>query len=280
MKAGWKDIAVVVGPEPASEPAVAMAGRLALTHGAVLTGLRLLPHAPGGPEDGFARGAAVKDVIARRRSADEAIARDRARQFADALRAEGVKTAFRVGWFDGISEEAVLAGLHCDLIVTSRALPTGGAASWTPEGLLFAHGAPLLVAPDAPPGTMGDHVVVAWNGSRESRRAVNDALPFLTRARAVTLLVIDDGGDVAPIAGPPVSEAVRHLACHGVTAEPWLAPSDGEPVARRLEAEALRAGADLLILGAYSHGRATEYIFGGVTHALLARAALPVFFSR
>ena len=75
MKAGWKDIAVVVGPEPASEPAVAMAGRLALTHGAVLTGLRLLPHAPGGPEDGFARGAAVKDVIARRRSADEAIAR-------------------------------------------------------------------------------------------------------------------------------------------------------------------------------------------------------------
>lgn len=157
MKAAWKDIAVVAGPEPASEPAVAMAGRLALTHGAVLTGLRLLPHAPGGPEDGFARGAAVKDVIARRRSADEAIARDRARQFADALQAEGVKTAFRVGWFDGISEEAVLAGLHCDLIVTSRARPTGGAASWTPEGLLFAHGAPSssrLTRRHGPWGTM------------------------------------------------------------------------------------------------------------------------------
>ncbi len=280
MLVNWKDIAVLTGPDPASEPAVEAASALASRHDAALTGLCVLPHLPAPPADDFARGAGVGDVIARRRLVDQAQARDVAGRFADHLQPRGLRTALRVGWHDGIGEEAVIAALYCDLIVMGRSSPARGLQTWSAEALLFSHGAPMLLVPATPPETIGDHVVIAWNGSREARRAVNDALPLLTRARTVSLLVVNGAGDGGPVRGAPVAEAVRHLACHGVTATPRLVRADGRSVAESLEHEARHAGGDLIVAGGYSHARAAELVFGGVTRALLAGSALPVFLSR
>ena len=52
--------------------------------------------------------------------------------------------------------------------------------------------------------------------------------------------------------------------------------SHGEPVAKIILAYADRHDTDLIVVGAYSHNRTTEMIFGGVTRSLLRDAAIPL----
>jgi hypothetical protein len=40
---------------------------------------------------------------------------------------------------------------------------------------------------------IGDNVLIAWNATREARRAVADAMIFLVTAKAVTVLLVDAG---------------------------------------------------------------------------------------
>jgi nucleotide-binding universal stress UspA family protein len=39
-------------------------------------------------------------------------------------------------------------------------------------------------------------------------------------------------------------------------------------------------GVDLIVIGAYSHARAVEMVFGGVTRTLLKQSPIPVLMSR
>ena len=53
----------------------------------------------------------------------------------------------------------------------------------TPAGVDGDHGA----VPVHHRGTIGQRVLVAWDASREATRAVNDAIPLLAGASAVTV---------------------------------------------------------------------------------------------
>ena len=66
------------------------------------------------------------------------------------------------------------------------------------------------------------------------------------------------------------------LRRHGVevSVEPFGVGS--EPVGQTLLNMARDLSADLLVMGAYSHARVAEYVFGGVTRYILANADLPV----
>lgn len=280
MLSSWKDIAVLTQADAAGEPVVRAAATLALRHGASLTGLCALDPARGAPADAFARGSGVSDVLTLRHASDEAAGKAAGRRFAEILEPYDINKAFRIGWTDGIGEQAAITALHCDLIVATHSPLTHTPPAWSAEALLFSHGAPLLLTPGHPPERLGETVLVAWNGSREVRRAVNDAMPFLVRAHKVILVGVDDGGDVAPIPGPSAAEAVRHLACHGVRAETRTVSSDGRPVAACLQAEAADLACDMIVIGAYSHGRATEFVFGGVTRTLLGACGTAIFVSR
>lgn len=99
----------------------------------------------------------------------------------------------------------------------------------------------------------------AADGCREARPAVNDAMPILVRAKSVTILVVDDGGDTELIDARSMVEVVRHLHCHGVRAETRGVRSKGVPIAECLQAEAANHAADLLVLRGYSHDRAAEF---------------------
>ncbi len=66
--------------------------------------------------------------------------------------------------------------------------------------------------------TVGRRVLVAWNRSRESARALNDALPILKGASQVTVLSVNPrrGEDANELPGADIA---LHLARHGVKAE-------------------------------------------------------------
>lgn len=165
-------------------------------------------------------------------------------------------------------------GRVADLVVVARAEGENATTTITEtlEAALMDSGAPLLVAPAGAPETVGGHVAVAWNGGLEAARAVTAAMPFLKGAEDVTVLTV---GDTCP--PEATSEALAgYLASHGVKAQVRNMEAGGESMSATLLAAAGEAGADLMVMGAYTHSRLRELVFGGVTYEILAAANMPI----
>lgn len=165
-------------------------------------------------------------------------------------------------------------GRVADLVVIARAEGENAVTTITEtlEAALMDSGAPLLVAPATSPDTVGGHVAIAWNGGLEAARAVTAAMPFLREADKVTILCVGD-----PCPREATSESLAgYLASHGVSAQIRTIEAGGEPLSASLLGAAGKAGADLLVMGAYTHSRLRELVFGGVTYEILAAANIPV----
>jgi len=120
---------------------------------------------------------------------------------------------------------------------------------------------------------------VAWNATRESVRAVADALPLLVKADAVEVLIVGDERDAMDQSKEPGADVARHLAYHGAhVGVHRIAPTakSRPPLLSRAAA----FGADLLVMGAYGHSYVSEWMFGGVTRTVFHEADLPVLMSR
>lgn len=161
---------------------------------------------------------------------------------------------------------------RADLVVLGRQGPADsdpGLLAVPPGAVLMAVGRPVLVTPPGIERLSGKRVVVAWKDTREARRAVHDALPFLTRAERSFVVA------VGPDARHEGAEATAaYLVGHGCEATTHLLPSSAHGPADALLRFARRERADLLVMGAYGHSRLREWIFGGVTREILRTAPL------
>ena len=147
--------------------------------------------------------------------------------------------------------------------------------------LVMTCGRPVLVVPNFGRfETVGRRVLVCWNATRESTRAVNDSLPLLRAAEHVTVLSITPrkhpGGDHGKILS---ADLALHLARHGVRAEAASTTTEGIDAADMILARAGDLGADLIGAGAYGHSRTREWVFGGVTESLLHNTTVPTLMS-
>lgn len=179
-------------------------------------------------------------------------------------------------------EEAILAlqSRTHDMLVLGQASPQRREL-WPQthhllENTLIKSGHPLIAVPHqgAFP-SVGEHVLVAWNGGREGARAVEDAMPILEQANEVTVLTVDlRSGDALS-----VDQLVKLLERHGVNAAAQGARRSGQPTGDVLLAKARQLGCDLLVMGGYGHPRLQEHLFGGVTYSIVERMDLPVLLS-
>jgi nucleotide-binding universal stress UspA family protein len=146
------------------------------------------------------------------------------------------------------------------------------------EAALFDAGRPVLVVPYIQKAALAlERVLVCWDGGRSAARAVGDAMPFLRRAKAVEVLIVQgDAGKNDEIPGADIGE---HLARHGlkVDVERIVAPEGG--VGDTILSHAADAGADFLVMGGYGHSRLREFILGGVTRGILGTMTVPVLMS-
>lgn len=144
------------------------------------------------------------------------------------------------------------------------------------HAVLFDSGRPVLIAPQTVPDSIGQRVIVAWNGTAESAQAVLAALPWMKQAQAVLVLSAEE----YQRRGPDAGELIDYLALHDIRAE----RKTFRPVEREVGAGLLRAahefGCDLLSMGAYSHSRLRQLILGGVTRHILEHSDLPVMMNR
>jgi nucleotide-binding universal stress UspA family protein len=141
-------------------------------------------------------------------------------------------------------------------------------AQANPSDLLMQTGRPLLVVPDGLDWLDLRSVLVAWKDTPECRRAVADALPILREAKDVIIAgVVEDEVDRASVSAG-IEDFVAWLLRHGVVASERVPAECGNATAQ-LDRIASDVGAGLVIAGAYGHSRFREWVFGGVTKALV-----------
>ncbi|MGA0604082.1 universal stress protein [Caulobacter sp. KR2-114] len=184
-------------------------------------------------------------------------------------------------WEAGLEQPApavARASRAADLIIAAAA--TGRVDPFReapPTDLVMTAGRPVLVLASEGEPLAGERVVVAWKDTREARRALADALPLLERAKEVLVLEVCESDDVEA-ARIRAGDVARALERHGVAARPTACASHGDAGGEILQ-QARLFGADLIVAGAYGHSRLGEWIFGGVTRALLAQATTHLLLS-
>jgi nucleotide-binding universal stress UspA family protein len=256
------------------------AGTLAQEHGARLISVFMQPEPTATPPEMFARGEGILNVIEVHQAQIAGIEADHRAQFEDIIHRHGIRSEWRS--LPYLSSDVAVHAYYADLVVVSRPESPGQTAGppGLAESLVLSSGRPIIVFPPRGKVSRLRRILVAWNATRESIRAVGDALPLLVKAEAVEILVVDHQRHAEGHGQEPGADIARHLARHGAQVEVTRLSSGGKSVGRLLLSQATAFGADLLVMGAYGHTQLREWMFGGVTRTVLYEADLPVLMSR
>jgi len=174
--------------------------------------------------------------------------------------ADGDEVQLLTAW-SALSDMVVVSQGATDDVLRTRQLV---------DDLVVAAQCAVLIVPDAL-----DHldatgpVVLAWNASAESARALRQSLPVLKAAATVHIVTVgEDSADM------PQTAASAYLSRHVVKSELIVEPSAGRKAHDVIAQVAHERGANLIIMGAYGRSRLRETLLGGVTRTLLARSGI------
>jgi nucleotide-binding universal stress UspA family protein len=278
-----KDILVHLDATPRSAMRLDVAARLAVQHGAHLTGVYVIDI----PSANYFYGAAMpfvpanpEDIVDAMRVEATAAAAPVEQAFRDRLSRDAIAGEWRL--VEGNPPVTVaLHARYADLVVVGQPNPDepqdSDAVTMT---TVMTSGRPVLAIPFAGEfSVVGERVLVAWNASREAARALNDAMPLILGAKTVTVLAINPKRGVVGHGDVPAADISLHLARHGVKAEAAHTVARDIADGEALLSYAADLGVDLIVAGAYGHSRARELVFGGVTRTLLTEMTAPVLLS-
>lgn len=178
-----------------------------------------------------------------------------------------------VSWSYEVATSATLPELiknaaFADLVFMGRQ-PNWHEFSRTGPGLLGAFlcntHAPLCIPGEGqesfnPFGT----AVIAWNGSIEGANAVRSAIGLLRMASSVRVVrYVEDKDRLFPD-----TRLLEYLSRHGIHAE-MVSHLPKSEIGEELMTFAAHVRAEYIVMGGYSHSRAGEFLFGGVTRGYL-----------
>lgn len=230
---------------------------------------------------GLQAAAAMYDYVSRTSAEMLEQARDIAHHFHNRCDAAGLQS------FEALADkspapESLARHAQCaDLLIMSQPDPSGSDHRHRLDNLeqvLLKCARPALLIPYTHRHPVQvRRALLAWDGSRESIRAITDALPLLRQAQSVVLMHWRSATDD--------NRPLEQLAC----LQQWLA-FQGVDAETRDEVTTLSFGdallnaasdfgADLIVMGAYGHARWSERLFGGVSRTLLQSMTAPVLMS-
>jgi len=198
----------------------------------------------------------------------------------DAIASEtGVKSLETRTVDNPFAQDAGLLGACCDLLVLGQ-IDANDSTSIDAEitaDLLIRSACPVLMMPaNKPFKKVGSHVLIAWDGSTESVRAVREALPFLQKAENVHLVTFTHGLHAEEQQSLAFIQAyLMRYGVHVDVSERATNASFGDALLMLIDS----THANLLVMGCYSHSPLREMLFGGVTRKILHTMNTPVLFS-
>ena len=280
-----KTIMVLLNDPGRTQQLLDAASALARQFDAHLVGLYILPAAKVYSDVGMVATPMIfegyRDLFTSKREEVRAKFEARANQ-------DGLKAEWRVidSGFPDIADSAIAEARSAELVIASQTDygPDGSIERDLVVRLVMESGRPVLIIPKkgnfAPRGEgIAEKAIIGFNGTKESSRAMFDALPLLRLVKETRLVWVDpyrQSGEAGEI--PGVEEATV-LSRHGikVIAEPMM--TTGHNAGEALLMRANDLGADLLVMGAYAHSRMREFVFGGATRHVLEHMTIPVLMS-
>jgi nucleotide-binding universal stress UspA family protein len=261
-------IMVTVDFEPISKARISLAADLARRFGSLLIGVAGWPLIKRPVET-------LSDSELAERALKEL------RNLGERFRKIAENVAVRVEWRSSmdfprelIPKEARAADL---LVIGQRMLPGDVVHSYDPGTIVLAAGRPVLVVPPEIDRLDLSRVLVAWKDTREARRAIRDALPFLKLADEVSIAVAKTPG--AEEADAQLADVASYLGRHDVRVGQQIATVASDDEEHLLLDLAKQHRVSLIVAGAYGRTRLSEWIFGGVTRHLLLNSPVPCLLS-
>ena len=177
-------------------------------------------------------------------------------------------------------EEIAKRGVYADLIILGQSgdIQNNSETHALQNHVLLASSRPILIVPYIGlRHSLGKHIMVAWNGSNEAIRAINDALPLLKTSDIVEVVTVNKSSSQDQI---QAMDVCRYLSRHGVNAEASSVHAGDLSTTNVLLNRASEKDVDLIVMGAYGHSRLREYVLGGATYNMLKSMTVPVLMSR
>lgn len=216
------------------------------------------------PLDGYVTVDPFGGTYVAREALNAALADDDA--LADAMTAQLCRddVPFDVIQFEQRPLDAMAAAARlADVAIVSRSCGFAG-------DLALAVRCPVLALPDKVALNVPvRNACIAWDGGDEAALALRSVAPMLAGSGQVHVLTVGTRGT-----GFPLTDAMRYLSRHGIKAE-LHELERGDSIEETLTAAAMGLEAELIALGAFSHSRVREFLFGGVTRYFLDNMESP-----
>ena len=270
-----KNLAVAYNGSSNADTAVAFAIQMCRKYDATLTGLYV--NAPVRFEGQVKRWIS-DDTMSNLRHAEQQVGQSIEARFRDQAAAAGFEG--QVEWIgDEGPPNTVLARLarYYDLLLIGQfSEPADRNRPVRAEDLVLMSGTPLIIVPNGyEVRPFGEYAVLAWDGSRPAARALSDAMQILeTKKRLDVVTVAARGKDTPDASARP--NIVTHLRRHGIDARQVTLAANREGIGPTILDYCARNGPDVLVMGAYSHTRLREDLFGGVTQHVFRKMTVPV----
>ncbi|WP_372396302.1 universal stress protein [Azospirillum sp. HJ39] len=275
-----KDIVVFIEADEERAGRLAFAAALARRWQAHLIATFVANRLELTPSSSFARGGGVEAMLRKHHAAARVAAAETRTLFDRIVADADISGEWRLSDHED-GETLMLHARHASLAIVGPPLrPTRPVRMLSlSEDVIFASGRPTLLLPAGwPSHRIGRRIVVGWNGSREASTAIALAMPFLTAADIVHLVVVPEARPNGRLGADPGADMSRHLARNGV--EVVLEQRPGTDAGTVLLDHARSVDADMLVMGAYGRPRISEFVFGGTTRTVLAKADTPILLSR
>lgn len=175
-----------------------------------------------------------------------------------------------------------LQSRYSDLVVvgqTNRDEPSPSVLPDFPEYLVMNSGRPALIIPYAGDfTTVAKRPLISWDASRESTRAVTDAIPLLKQADLVQIAIFNPTALPDAHGEQPGADIALFLARHGIKVEVSVHKTSTD-IGNALLSLSHDLDSDMIVMGGYGHSRFREMIMGGVTRTILESMTIPVLMS-
>ena len=271
---GLKDILVHVDSTCQSATRVEVAARLAHQHDAHLTGIYVISSPHISPTQDF--GQLPVEYIEQREkdSGDRAIVAEKS--FLNIADQHGVTHEWRCE--TGLALDIIsMNSRYSDVVILGQRDPNNAEDFGDlPDGIIMTSGRSVLVIPyTGKVESLGERVMIGWDGSAQAARAIHDSIPLIAAADRVDIIAVNPNGS-GDHGETPAADISLHLARHGIKTEAQSITVNDIGIADILLSRASDRGIDLFVMGAYGHSRWRELVLGGVTAHMLEHMTMPV----